>query len=203
MAVEVRSAQGQYLQALADGLAKTFPRRIVTREVLDYAKRPLDDIRRGVYTIVSAGRPKADWPMQAVEFLVVGEVLLPEGRTGADVEEVELRMLDELVAYLEGVKGLGITLGAADQSMQIEAPYGWVKLAGTAGPFDATQWLRPDVVDPVGINPFQKFFTDVDIPPFCASVVHDDWLREAGDKPDYSKGQPDLQMQANMPGSTQ
>lgn len=201
MPLEVKSVQGQYLQAFADGLARVYPRRVITRNLLDFAKRDLKDLKRGLYTVVADGQPKPDWPMEYFEFLLVGEVHVGEKAPPSDVEEIELRMIDELRAYVEGVRGLGIARGATEQSAQLDAPYGWVRMACTAGPFDASQWLTPDAIDEQGVNPFQRFFADVDIPPFLTDAARAGWMNDAGDEPDYSKGEPDLQMQANMPGS--
>lgn len=201
MALEPTSVQGKYLQAFAAGLKRAYPARVITRSLLDFSQRAHAELERGIFVIVANGL-QADDNLETFRFSLVGQTRVPEKAPPADIEEIELRMVDQLRAYVRGVRGHAVTYDEIRQSEQLEAPFGWVQIDCTAGQFDAYDWLTPDVIDPIGINPFERLFTDLDIPEFLRREDRDLWMNEHGDAPDYSKGEPDLQSRTDLPGGT-
>ncbi|MBR8137189.1 hypothetical protein [Burkholderia cenocepacia] len=201
MPLELTSVQGKYLQAFAEGLQRVYESRMVTRDLRDFSQRKLADLQRGIFVIVANGTT-ADDNLESFRFSLVGQTRVPEKAPNSDIEEAELRMIDQLRAYIRGLRGHSISYSEFSQSQQLEAPHGWVQVDCTAGQFDADEWLTPELVDPIGINPFERLFTDIDIPEFMRREDRELWMNQHGDAPDYSKGEPDLQSRIDLPGGT-
>lgn len=138
------SAQGALLQAMSAELAAAAPARLVTRSLRDFAARSKTDLARGVFTLVSRGRPASRGDIDYVEVLLVGQIALTEKSAGENVEEAELLMLDEVARWAKS-SGVGqIEFQGIQQSQQVDAPYGWLAVRLRVGPLDLGPYAAAD-----------------------------------------------------------
>lgn len=124
------------LAAVLAELAIVAPNRKLTREYQDFAQRRVEDLRRGVITVLPAGvssYPYEHRPGDCGRFdlLIVTQGVLHEKCTGADIDSAEftaLNQLEELAAreYERPDILAALTLVSATQSAQLEKPYWWV-----------------------------------------------------------------------------
>ncbi|WP_374349633.1 hypothetical protein [Chitinimonas sp.] len=122
------------LEALKSALASALPARRVTRAWCDSNLRTHSELSAGIYTLIARRESEyADYPgreaqLGTLELALIGQIQLAEKASGLDVERAELAMLDEIKAFVGNLPaGLGnLALREAQQSGQIEAPYGWV-----------------------------------------------------------------------------
>lgn len=185
------------LKSFKDTLKLAYPARVVTRTLTDFALRKKEELAAGVYTIVSDGLPSGDLYTQTMRFIVVGQFKLGEKATGEEVEDVELAMIREVRNLLQRqLEGPDMRVAKAEQSAQLEVPYGWVSLQIECGPYDATEPLTPD--ENLGnLADFLTFKADIDVEdPHRGAEEHQKWAEEP---PDYSTSQPDLKMSVSIP----
>jgi hypothetical protein len=122
------------MAALKTAMATALPTRVVTREFMDRALRPAEDLAAGVVSLISLG--ERDYQnlndREAMDgthrILLVGDLMLAEGSTGLAVEQAESALVEEVKAFLRALPADLCNLVATGwrQSGQIEAPFGWV-----------------------------------------------------------------------------
>lgn len=115
-------------------LAEIAPDRVITRTYKDFGRRKAEDLRKGIFTIVSAG--VAQYPVVyepgddgRQKILIVFQGKVDEGADGPTLEAFEFAAVNELEALAEQapIKWPTLTLQSAETSMQLENPYCWVK----------------------------------------------------------------------------
>ena len=129
----------QVMTNLRDTLQQLYPQRVVTRSYMDFARRSQEELTQGVYTLVSfdfnhfnndqtgaarkAGR-------HAIKLLA--QFKLDEPCTGEQIEDAEFVILQEVETFISAIAKPGnpyhgyLRLLKAQQSAQIDSPYGWV-----------------------------------------------------------------------------
>ncbi len=128
------STIGDKLNTFKDAFAAAYPLRIVTRSYVQIEERSEADLKKGVWQILSKGVTGIESPVQIallegdLSFVLNGQILIDEQKTGEEVEEQEHLMFDEVVNFLKSKPaGLcSIDIKEFHQSMQIDAPLGWV-----------------------------------------------------------------------------
>lgn len=178
----VISMIGLVLEGVRDSLASGFPARQVTRTMLDFARRRPEDLQAGVWTVLADGQGEIRQAEEYVRVLLVGQIQVPERAAGEDLEEMELRMIDEIKA-LRRAASVRVDILDISQSRQLEAPYGWVAARLRIGPLDLTPPL-----DEGELSPFALFHADWDIHPYSSREQQQAWSEE-----DYSGATPDAQ----------
>lgn len=138
----------RYLPILAEvvtQLQTISPARLVTRNWADFAQRPPADLARGIW-IVRSGRI-GPYPYEVsdnggatdglratenarMQLTIVGQIELPPGAEGTDVDAAEFQMIHELEqladAAIETDVLCALLLKDVQMSQQIETPYAWV-----------------------------------------------------------------------------
>lgn len=133
------------LDAVRDALIEAAPGRVITRTYRDFADRDADDLRTGIYTIVSTGvreypYERADFSggvggarqtdLGVFTFTVIGQFQLAEDATGEEVEAAEFELLAELEAVADAAIAseelVDLRIERAGFSGQLDAPFGWV-----------------------------------------------------------------------------
>lgn len=176
------SQVGQFLDQMRAAMSSGFPARVCTRSLLDFAERDEEDLDAGTYTFLADGLPEVGDYASYLGVMLVGQVHAGEDRTAAEVEELELTMIDEILA-LKRAASVHIDITAIHQSRQLEVPYGWVRAQLRVGPLD----LTPPVPD-AELDDFVTFHADWDVPPHESAAEHQKWLNEP---PDHSTSAPD------------
>lgn len=173
------SAEDKILASFKTAMQMAYPHRVVTRSLLDFADRQPDELKAGVFTILANGLPEGDIYFQHMKFLVVGQIQLSEKATGEDVERAEMLLSRDIRNLVQRqLRGPSLHLGALEQSAQLEAPYGWVSVSITAGPYDATEPLTDD--EGLGnLMDFLTFKADIDVGrPHQSAQEHKKWAQE-------------------------
>lgn len=127
------------LQAVADSLAAKLPARVVGRSLLaDVGMADQADLRAGVLCVVAEGgggfatHRGREADMGTLDFWVVGYVLVEEDQPPAAVEQAELALLQDVLAWVAEPGAVRPRNGVYPQtvklSQQLEAPYGWVSV---------------------------------------------------------------------------
>lgn len=127
------------LQAVADSLAAKLPERVVGRSLLaDVGMADQADLRAGVLCVVAEGgggfatHRGREADMGTLDFWVVGYVLVDENQPPAAVEQAELALLQDVLAWVAEPGAVrprnGVYPQAVKLSQQLEAPYGWVSV---------------------------------------------------------------------------
>lgn len=127
------------LQAVADSLAAKLPARVVGRSLLaDVGMADQAHLRAGVLCVVAEGgggfatHRGREADMGALDFWVVGYVLVEEDQPPAAVEQAELALLQDVLAWVAEPGAVRPRNGVYPQtvklSQQLEAPYGWVSV---------------------------------------------------------------------------
>lgn len=115
-------------------LAEIAPGRVITRTYKDFGRHKAEDLRKGIYTIVSAGVSEypaiyepGDEGRQTVMIIFQGKV--DEGADGPTLEAFEFEAMTELESLAEQapIKWPTLTLQSAETSMQLDNPYCWVR----------------------------------------------------------------------------
>lgn len=136
---------GDLLDLLAAAFADAAPGRVITRNWIDFAQQPAEDLERGIWIVRWSGMGPLSYEtsdnngvtdgMRAtqvapLEFTVLCQRELHAEATGEDVDAAELEMLDELDAVASAVIDMpgGETLQLVNvvPSQQIECPFAWV-----------------------------------------------------------------------------
>lgn len=119
-------------------LAAAYPTRTVTRSMKDFADRKKEELRAGVYTVISMNEGSyQNLPDRAAmdgkhRILLVGQIEVDE-KTSPDpesIEEAEFAMVEEIKAFVRALPvGLcGLEMRGFSQSGQLEYPYGWISV---------------------------------------------------------------------------
>lgn len=127
------------LQAVADSLAAKLPARVVGRNLLaDVGMADQAHLRAGVLCVVAEGgggfatHRGREADMGMLDFWVVGYVLVEEDQPPAAVEQAELALLQDVLAWVAEPGAVRPRNGVYPQtvklSQQLEAPYGWVSV---------------------------------------------------------------------------
>lgn len=133
------------LAAIAAALTTALSTRTVKRGLYHYSDHSPADLTKGVVMLVSAG--EGDYSkalgMAAKEgthrIMLVGHLKVLESDTRQAIEAAELDLIEEIKAFVRsGVAGTTLTLDRAEQSRQLEHPYGWVLAFIDAGPTRST-----------------------------------------------------------------
>lgn len=133
------------LEAMKVALAARAAGRVVTRDYLPFNLRAQPDLEAGIYTILPG--PIGPYPYEVsdnggatdslratecarLRVTVIGQMLLPEGAAGVDVDAAEFEMLAELEALaddaIETETLIALKLLSARPSGQVESPYAWI-----------------------------------------------------------------------------
>jgi hypothetical protein len=188
------------LESFKAAMASSYPARVVTRSLKDFADRKKQELEAGIYTIIADGLPAGEVYFQTMKFIVVGQIQLGEKALGEQVEDAELLMIREIRNLIQRqLRGPELQIKQVDQSAQLEVPYGWVSVHIEAGPYDATEPLTED--EKIGnLTDFLTFKVAIDIgKPHQSASEHAKW---ASDPPDHSTSKPDLQSETTLPRST-
>lgn len=146
----MKSQIGRLLLHLANAFRERFPARLVDLSLKDFAERRPEDLQRGVITFVFAQQTSFARYAEAIEVNVVGQVQLREAATGAEVQDGELDLLEQIKAFAGNPpSGLPqMQLVRASSSNQLEVPFGWVSVTLAIGPVDSSDlWLPEDCGD--------------------------------------------------------
>lgn len=124
----------EHMELIKTTLAAKYPHRQVTRSLKDFADRPAQQLKAGVYTLMSDG--EYDYPnYNGLEGMfgkhrirLVGQILLPENAEPVDTENAELAMVEEIKVFTQTLPPSLCSLVMMDfeQSRQWEHPNGWV-----------------------------------------------------------------------------
>ena len=122
------------MELLKNELGKMFPDRIVTRNFIDPAQRPTEEMRRGVYTLLSSGEgdytnaPGYYARQGRQDITLVADIQVDESATPSKTEDAEFTMIDEIKAFVRNLPDTVCTFGLQSwvQSGQIAHPRGWV-----------------------------------------------------------------------------
>lgn len=109
--------------------------RVVTRDLIDFANRTPEELKQGVYTVVSKGESgyanftgrMAAYGTQGIA--IIGQIQVEEDDPPSAIEDAEGEMIEEIKQFANSQlpPGLGsFTLLSVNQSQQLEHPYGWV-----------------------------------------------------------------------------
>lgn len=128
------SALSDRMNAIQSALAAMYPARTVTRDLKDFAARPLGELQSGIYTVLSTSEGNYSHYLGGMtrdgehRVLVVGQVAVAETAAPSMTEDAEGVMIDEIKAFTRDLPPeLGsLTLTGWRQSQQLEHPYGWV-----------------------------------------------------------------------------
>ncbi len=151
---------GMILNSMQASLQTAVPTRTVTRSLRDFADRSKEELAAGIYTLISRGEQRIDAPLEFLGVLLVGQFEVAENATGEVLEEIELRMFDEVRYFAAGCQGAYVQVQSTRQSMQIEHPYGWINAELLVGPFSL-----PEIIDPATLDDFITFHADYDLAP--------------------------------------
>ncbi|SEO64104.1 hypothetical protein [Nitrosovibrio sp. Nv6] len=128
------SALSDRMNAIKSTLATMYPARTVTRDLKDFAARPLSELQEGIYTVLSASEGNYSHYLGGMtrdgehRVLLVGQIAVTETAEPSATEDAEGTMIDEIKAFTRALPPeLGsLTLTGWRQSQQLEHPYGWV-----------------------------------------------------------------------------
>lgn len=128
------SALDDKLEALKVSWQAALPNRIITREFKNASDRDRDDLKKGIYTLLFQGLPRfgaLGASPQTVKIFLLGQFVVEENETGAEVEAKELEMVDEITEWLRAAEAQYPTIPSIKaielaSSAQMEHPYGWV-----------------------------------------------------------------------------
>jgi hypothetical protein len=119
-------------------LALALTERVVTRDLLDFSQRAADELESGIYTIMSNGERgyqnlNGRKAMDGTHpILLVGQFKLNEtaAETPALIEDAEFAMVEEIKGFVRALPATLCRLHMLGfrQSMQVDAPYGWVSI---------------------------------------------------------------------------
>lgn len=119
-------------------LASMYPARTVTRSLKDFADRKKEELRAGVYTVISMNEGSyQNLPARMAmdgkhRILLVGQIEVDEKMNPdpESIEEAEFAMVEEIKAFARTLPvGLcGLEMRGFSQSGQIEYPYGWISV---------------------------------------------------------------------------
>jgi len=151
------SQVGIIAAGLRDALETAAPLRTVTRTLVMFSDREDEALLDGVYTLLVTGLSGAERYRRFVDLMLVGQIKVDEEESGEKLEEAELLMIDEILAFQSGLN-VNFSFESIASSRQIEAPYGWVSVKGTVGPFDLCQ-----PIDASTIGDFITFHAETDL----------------------------------------
>ena len=123
------------MELLRGALATAYPKRVVSRDLADFADRKKQDLAAGIYTIVNLASDQypnyrgREGNFGRVQIVLLAQIELAESSTPSQIEDAELAMLEELQAFTRTVLPQGIdslVLTAHRSSGQLEHPYGWI-----------------------------------------------------------------------------
>lgn len=128
------SALADRMQLIKTTLAARYPARVVTRRLQDFGCRKADELKKGIYTLVSLGeggyanlrdRPAMDGKHR---MLLIGQLQLPEKNDGEAIEDAEFVMVEEVKAFLAALPPAlaCLEMKSFRQSGQTDHPYAWI-----------------------------------------------------------------------------
>jgi hypothetical protein len=128
------SALGDRMALIASTLAARYPARVVTRSFQQFEQRKREDLIPGIYTIVSRGEGGyANYNGREAmdgnhKILVIGQIVLEESQTPAEVEDAEFVMVEEIKALVRDLPSAlcSLVMMGFDQSGQLLHPYGGI-----------------------------------------------------------------------------
>lgn len=173
---------GVFLDSLVAAMNTGFPARNYDRTLIDFNDRDEAELSEGVFTFLADGLPDVDDYVSYLNVMLVGQVFGGEDVTGHAIEELELALINEMLA-LKKSGTPNVDISSIQQSRQLEVPYGWTRAQLRIGPLDLTP-PAPDTV----LDDFVTFHADWDIPPHETGTEHTKWLEEP---PDHTNSAPD------------
>lgn len=189
------------LASLRQQLQLALPGRVVARDLQDHPQRPLDQLLQGVVTVIVPEVQLDPW-LETLRLTLVGQLAVPERASSpAAVEDAELQLLQQLLAFVRNPGGELPRLHSprARLSGQLEYPFGWVALELDCGPLDGSEdddsQLYPPGRQPGQLGGVQL---DIDLRGHESRDEHLKWL--AGN---YQDSQPDLSVEMRLHGTDQ
>lgn len=124
------------LDALVASLSAAMPSRHVDRNLVDPANVARDKLLAGQVCVVStkggnfANYRGREGQLGQIRVSVLGYLAVPERSDKKAIEQAELALLGDLLAWIAaGPEGVNhVAPGDWDQSKQLEHPYGWLVL---------------------------------------------------------------------------
>ena len=123
------------MNRIADQLHQVASGRIVTRSYKDFSLHTNEDLKRGIFTVLSQGvneypsiEPPGEFGRQGVIILFQG--LVDEDASGAELDQIEfnaINLLEQLAKEHNEAQMPAFILRSCRQSSQLEAPYCWVR----------------------------------------------------------------------------
>jgi hypothetical protein len=166
----------QMIHAMTFALGKRYPKRLVTTNLVDFADRKSTELEQGIYSLVFVRQSDFSAYSEKVDLMLVGQVALRDSATGAEVQATELQMLEEIKSFIQSAPFdlFRMVATKSASSAQLEAPYGWVSVDITIGPFDSSDLILPlhelDGLANVVVN--------FDIQPFASKTEHQQLLND-------------------------
>ena len=123
-------------EVLRTALEDFAPSRWVDRNLKDSADQPSHKLREGIFTVICVGEEDfANYRGREAQFgrtslWIVGQIELPEDATRSEIEDAEFALVEEIKAFTRSPLPAGVdslVLLSWSGSMQVEAPYGFVR----------------------------------------------------------------------------
>lgn len=130
------SVLGARMAMIAATLVALYPARAVTRSFQSFEQRKREDLLKGIFTIVSRGEGGyANYNGREAmdgrhKVLIIGQIVLAENKTPAEVEDAEFTMVEEIKAFVRALPPAlcSLVMTGFEQSGQLLHPYGGITI---------------------------------------------------------------------------
>ncbi|WP_158117219.1 hypothetical protein [Vibrio cincinnatiensis] len=134
----------QIINSIVEGFKTRYPARSVSRNWQDRSAYKNSDLERGELTVIYTGEAPSDAYNTYIKLLVIGRIYCGSKAKGLDVEQAELKFLQEWRHFCNSSAFGNISMLSVSTSQQQEVPDGWFISECRAGPFDLAgeiDWL--------------------------------------------------------------
>lgn len=123
------------LELLKSHFQSLVPGRIVTRDLVDPSQRDLDEMKQGVFTILSrsennyANYPGRTAQLGTQQIIIIGQIQPNNDPSGLDCENAEFDLLEDVKTLVRSSLPAGISnllLQDFKQSSQLDRPFAWI-----------------------------------------------------------------------------
>jgi len=123
------------MNLIKDTLAQVAPNRVVSRDFKDFDQHTIEDLEKGVLTVISEGEAQYanSFGRQAETskhpLVIVGQMSLAPDATGTQVEDAEFDLVEDVKALVSSALPVDICtleLKRFRQSKQMDAPNCWI-----------------------------------------------------------------------------